>query len=160
VIPEFLGVLSEKKIAYFCLTATLSCIWPEKREDLDIAGLDKLFCRNSVANTPFSRIWKRDLDDSKKYYWDFEYSTMYSVRANPAESKVSEENPLARVNLYQVRDWIKTSKGKVFQSAVEDEIITKPDVMVFIDDRIDNVKDVRLACEQLRINYLGIVCNF
>jgi hypothetical protein len=139
VIPDFLGTLSTKEIQFFCLTAGISSSWQGRRKRFNKVGLNEIFC-NLELNGPFSRSWIEGSDNSKKYYWDFEYSIMYST----IETKYGHKE---------------TSKGEVFKSAIEDRIITKPDVMVFIDDLLGNVEDMRLACYQLGINCLGIHCN-
>jgi hypothetical protein len=166
MIPEFFTMLSEKSAMSFCLTAANSCLWPKRREEFDKTGLYSLLHNSdSEPNIPFLRNWEKNLDDRKRYYWDCEYSTMYSTRMR-ASSRFSEENPCSPepgTNSYEILRKIggrlETSKGIVFRSAVEDGIIATPDVMVFIDDSFDSVQDVCLVCYQLGINCLGIFCT-
>jgi hypothetical protein len=160
-IPQFLTTLGGRGIPFFCLTAYNSSAWPWRRKGFNDSGLSNYF-RNSESNRPFVRGWEKSRDNNKRYYWDLEYSTMYSNRMR-ANEHFSEENPSLPesgvrqpAELYQSDLLLRTSKGEVFRSAIEDEVIAKPEVMVFVDDDLGSVYDVCLVCQRLGINCLGI----
>jgi hypothetical protein len=168
-VSEFLTTLKGRRVPFFALTAYYGYFWPLRRKHFDDAGLTDFFRKSeseseSESDVPFLRVWEESRDDNKRYYWDSGYSTMYTNRMRPGKG-FSEKNPSSPESkecpedFYWQRDTLllRTSKGVVLRSAIEDGIITRPGVMVFIDDGAFNVKDVCLVCKRLGINCLGII---
>jgi hypothetical protein len=163
-IPEFFKMLKEKKIPFFGLTASCSLGWKKRRETFNTTKLNTFFCNQECGNI-FQDDWNRDSDTNKAYYWDKEYSIMYSTRLLThlmEKHNIFEDNLPTPIPRCVTSDWNKfviSSKGDVFTDAIGDGIINKPDTVIFIDDSGPNISEMNSACNELQIGYLGIRCN-
>jgi hypothetical protein len=125
--------------------------------------------------------WREERHDGKKYYVDTEWNTVYTRRAigsvyteqNPFDyqkyKKFSNEKSIffkESSEYIRYQEYIKfaknchsESKGYVFSELIKDGVIAKPDLFIFVDDRIRNLNDIEESCAQRGIPFVGLHCR-
>ncbi|MDR1236161.1 MAG: DUF2608 domain-containing protein [Holosporaceae bacterium] len=174
--PVLLRILEELKlcgISFFCMTAVPSIECAGRRKDFELAGVAPYFCDGS---TVFDRDWVWLVgNDGKKYFVDIWWNTVYTIR--PTGYEYTESKPLNfhdldtenegvmvayrdyRARISRDRKDLKQPKGSVFLKLIEDGFLSKPDVVVFIDDQLVNLESMQSHCYSVGISYAGLFCQ-
>jgi hypothetical protein len=166
VLFDVLEELTSRSVPFFCMTTIPSIEYIGRRKDFELAGIAPSFHRGS---TVFSRKWRRSADSDKKYFVDTDWNTAYTFR--PTGYEYSEENPLnfydldnAVYNCYIRRIFDENkeslpSKGFVFSKLIEDGLLFRPGIVVFVDDYLSNLESMQSYCDYLGIAYVGLLCR-
>jgi hypothetical protein len=168
-VLDFLGRLSGMNVPFFCLTAFFSICREIRNQQFMETRLAEFFDRQPVF--PFLREWNRESDDGKDYYFDKPHSIMYSIRAKTTPYSETDGNGidlrayfdflcgrLGRRVTFQLDSAVESfpDKGSVIERAISDNVISRPNLLIFIDDCKKNLTDIRKACQRLGIDFLMI----
>jgi hypothetical protein len=175
--PALLGVLERLKasgVPFLCMTSMASIEWATRRQDFELAGIAPFFTEVPL----FNRDWEPEgRDKAKRYFVDTGRNTVYTAR--PKGYEHTEEKPLNfyalnpedyhamyRYKIYQKRlrdeamgTYLVQAKGSVFARLIEDGFIPQPGTVIFVDDTMTHLRDMRDCCRHNGISFLGLWCE-
>jgi hypothetical protein len=64
-----------------------------------------------------------------------------------------------RTRIFQDTRSLQQPKGFVFSQLIQDGFLSRPDVVVFVDDQLVNLESMQSHCDYLGISYVGLLCG-
>jgi hypothetical protein len=180
LIPSVLAEWSAKKYKAVIVTAVCNLFAPWRAHQKQFLGIDFISAINMEGVLDKDSAYRIDVDSGiiysvyiaggpalcccfnqakKKYCFQepitFNETLEVYDRHQPSENGLSLAHVMYKTK-YPAEKLIINSKGDAIASAIKDGFLNKPRKLVFIDDNINNLREIAEMCEQQNIDCLPI----